>query len=96
MLPCLLLLPARSCLPACPLLPACPQIALDVARGLVFLHSKRVAHFDLKSPNILLAKYVHECGAEAGWGRVGQAVFSAYRQRLLWAPQEGFSRQYPS
>jgi hypothetical protein len=35
----------------------CPlQIALDVARGLVFLHSRRVVHFDLKSPNILLAR----------------------------------------
>jgi serine/threonine protein kinase len=32
------------------------QIALDVARGLVFLHSRRVVHFDLKSPNILLAR----------------------------------------
>ncbi len=34
-----------------------PQIALDVARGLVFLHSRRVVHFDLKSPNILLARW---------------------------------------
>jgi serine/threonine protein kinase len=32
------------------------QIALDVARGLVFLHSRRIVHFDLKSPNILLTR----------------------------------------
>ena len=33
-----------------------PQIAVDIAKGLVFLHSKRIIHFDLKSPNILLAR----------------------------------------
>ena len=32
------------------------RIALDVARGLHFLHSRRVVHFDLKSANILLAR----------------------------------------
>ncbi len=30
-------------------------IALDVARGLTYLHARRIAHFDLKSPNILLS-----------------------------------------
>jgi serine/threonine protein kinase len=32
------------------------KVALDVARGLVFLHSHRIVHLDLKSSNILLAK----------------------------------------
>lgn len=32
------------------------RIALDVARGLHFLHSHRLVHFDLKSANILLAR----------------------------------------
>ena len=27
------------------------KIALDVARGLTFLHSNRIAHMDLKTPN---------------------------------------------
>ena len=27
------------------------RIALDIARGLTFLHSNRIAHMDLKSPN---------------------------------------------
>lgn len=31
-------------------------IALDVARGLVFLHALNIVHFDLKSANILLDK----------------------------------------
>ena len=33
------------------------QIALDVARGLHFLHRHFVVHFDLKSPNILLGRH---------------------------------------
>ena len=32
------------------------KIAIDVAKGLVFLHSRRIVHFDLKSPNILLTR----------------------------------------
>ena len=31
-----------------------PILALDVARGLVYLHARRIIHCDLKSPNILL------------------------------------------
>ncbi len=31
-------------------------IALDIAKGLHFLHSHHVMHLDLKSPNILLAQ----------------------------------------
>ena len=30
-------------------------IALDIAKGLHFLHSHNVMHLDLKSPNILLS-----------------------------------------
>lgn len=39
-----------------PALLPCPQIAIDIAKGLVFLHSRRIVHLDLKSPNILLAR----------------------------------------
>ncbi len=31
-------------------------IALDIAKGLHFLHNHHVMHLDLKSPNILLAQ----------------------------------------
>lgn len=31
------------------------RVALDIARGLCYLHARSVAHLDLKSPNILLA-----------------------------------------
>jgi serine/threonine protein kinase len=32
------------------------QIAIEVARGLAFLHSRKVVHFDIKSANVLLTK----------------------------------------
>lgn len=30
------------------------QIALDIAHGMGFLHSRGVIHLDMKSPNVLL------------------------------------------
>ncbi|KAK9801331.1 hypothetical protein WJX73_005324 [Symbiochloris irregularis] len=32
------------------------DIALDIARGLFSLHSRRIVHFDVKSPNVLLTR----------------------------------------
>ena len=29
-------------------------MALDVTAGLAFLHSRKIAHLDLKSPNVLM------------------------------------------
>eukprot|EP00884_Botryococcus_braunii_P016058 jgi/Botrbrau1/3135/Bobra.0070s0107.2 len=41
---------------AAPMTGMARRIALDIARGLHFLHSRKIVHFDLKSANILLAR----------------------------------------
>ena len=37
------------------------RIALDVARGLVFLHDRNVVHRDLKSANVRQGSAAHSC-----------------------------------
>ena len=45
------------------------KIAIDVAKGLTFLHARRIVHFDLKCPNILLARLVRaHTGSSGGQG----------------------------
>lgn len=46
------------------------SIAMDVLRGLHFLHSKRIVHMDLKSPNILLTRHGVAKLADVGLARV--------------------------
>lgn len=45
-------------------------IALDVARGLAYLHSNSVLHLDIKSPNILLTHNYTAKVADVGLARV--------------------------
>lgn len=45
-------------------------IALDIAKGLHFLHSHHVMHLDLKSPNILLAQDGTAKIADVGLSRI--------------------------
>lgn len=46
------------------------SIAMDVLRGLHFLHSKRIVHLDLKSPNILLTRHGVAKLADVGLAKV--------------------------
>ena len=65
------------------------RIAIDIAKGLVFLHSRRIVHFDLKSPNILLTR-----DGTAKIADVGMAKFLAKNYvtgvvgTLAWAAPE--------
>ncbi len=45
------------------------RVALDAAKGLVYLHSRRIVHFDLKSANILLARDGAAKVADVGMAR---------------------------
>ncbi|KAK9819385.1 hypothetical protein WJX81_007382 [Elliptochloris bilobata] len=46
------------------------RVALDVARGLAFLHGRKIVHRDLKSANILLARDGGACIADVGMARM--------------------------
>jgi serine/threonine protein kinase len=46
------------------------SICIDVLRGLHFLHSKRIVHMDLKSPNILLTRHGDAKLADVGLAKV--------------------------
>jgi serine/threonine protein kinase len=68
------------------------QVALNVASGLHFLHSNRVVHMDIKSPNILLARNGHAKIADVGMARFTktQGCISSFDTRVggpCWLPQ---------
>ena len=57
---------------------------MDVARGLHFLHSNRVVHLDLKSPNILLTRH-----GVAKIGDIGMARIRSAHTRTLHRSELG-------
>ncbi|KAK9821949.1 hypothetical protein WJX81_001503 [Elliptochloris bilobata] len=50
------------------------QVALDAARGLAYLHSRRIAHLDIKSANVLLSREGKAKISDVGLARVVQAT----------------------
>ncbi|KAK9836553.1 hypothetical protein WJX74_003018 [Apatococcus lobatus] len=70
------------------------QIALDIARGLFYLHDKGIVHLDLKTPNILLDEHNNARIADIGLSKVlaGQDV-QASPGTTLWASPEQIQRK---
>lgn len=64
---------ARCVAPAWKASPGVCQVALDAARGLAYLHSRRIAHLDIKSANVLLTREGKAKISDVGLARVVQA-----------------------
>ncbi|PRW39362.1 serine threonine- kinase [Chlorella sorokiniana] len=67
------------------------KIALDVARGLTYLHAKRIVHFDVKSPNVLLARDGTAKISDVGMAKIMAQEFSGITGNvgtLAWAAPE--------
>jgi serine/threonine protein kinase len=67
------------------------RIALDIAKGLVFLHSRRIVHLDLKSPNILLSRDGTAKIADVGLAKIIAQEYSAVTGAvgtLAWSSPE--------
>eukprot|EP00891_Asterochloris_glomerata_P008483 jgi/Astpho2/8483/Aster-05527 len=46
------------------------RIAIDIAKGLHFLHSRKIVHFDMKSANVLLARGYTAKIADVGLAKI--------------------------
>ena len=59
------------------------HIALDVACGLAYLHSQRILHLDLKSPNVLLSESLVAKISDVGLARIMNATHLTSNQGAL-------------
>ena len=65
------------------------KIAIDVAKGLCFLHARRIVHFDLKSPNILLTRDGTAKIADVGMARfISKDFVTGVVSTLAWSAPE--------
>ena len=72
------------------------RIALDVARGLAYLHAHRIVHMDVKSLNVLLAKD-YTAKVSVVWGvhasaRVGCPPSPPFSPHTLFPPSHPLHR----
>jgi serine/threonine protein kinase len=51
------------------------RIALDIATGIHFLHSQRIVHMDIKSPNVLLSRHGVAKLADVGLAKFHQETY---------------------
>ncbi|KAK9833244.1 hypothetical protein WJX84_000311 [Apatococcus fuscideae] len=64
-------------------------MALDICKGVAFLHSKSIIHLDLKSPNVLLDEHKKAFVADIGLGKVlGGHDTKASAATWYWAAPE--------
>ena len=68
------------------------RIALDVARGLAYLHARGIVHLDVKSLNVLLAHdltaKLADCGAARALGDRAGATLTSPAGTLAWMAPE--------
>ena len=66
------------------------KTALSVAKGLCFLHSKNIAHLDMKTPNILLNENLAAKIADVGLGKLvaGPGPIATQMGSPMWASPE--------
>lgn len=73
-------------------LPSCRgrKIALDIIKGLCFLHSNKIAHLDLKTPNILLTDSHVAKISDVGLGKLiaGGSIIASQMGSFMWASPE--------
>ncbi len=74
------------------------KIALDIAKGLWYLHSKEVSHRDLKSANILLDNDGHAKIADFGLSKTGSKSIQSIHESssaLEWQAPECLAQNAP-
>lgn len=69
------------------------QIALDIALGVCYLHSKGIIHFDLKGANVLLSKNLSAKISDVGLSKImrGAATTATQAGTWRWASPEQIS-----